>query len=122
MCTQAVQPASSLGTIKAPVLRNVQGYVGMRLAINGIEQLAQKKSWVISEKKTVTDWKEMLRTADYVPIFRSDLAQVYRTTRSCQIGTQLWPISFNAAGQNQRQPLLVQVKDGKMTTIYPLVP
>jgi hypothetical protein len=91
----------------------------MRLAISGIEQLAKKTNWQVSEKKKVTDWKEMLRTAEYLPLFRSDLAQVYLTTKTCQLGTQLWPVSFNAAGQNQRAALLVQFKDGKLTSISP---
>jgi ABC-type branched-subunit amino acid transport system substrate-binding protein len=118
-CTQAVLPTAGLGTIQTPVVRNVQGYVSMRLAINALEQTAKKASWQITDKVKVTDWKEMLRTAEYLPLFRSDLAQTIRATKTCQMGSPLWPISFNGFGQNQLTPLLIQLKDGKLITIAP---
>jgi len=119
-CAQASLPASGvLGSIANPSMRSVQGYASLRLAVSGIEQGTKKSGWKINDQLTVNDWKEMVRNPEYLALFRAELTQFYRNTRTCQLGTQLWPVSFNAYGQNQRQPLLVQIKDGKFETVFP---
>ena len=115
-CTQAALPSLGANGIQDPVVRNIQGYVGLALAANGIDQLAKKSNWKINDK-TVSDWKEMLRNPDYLPVFRTNLAQVIRSTSACQVGSQLWPISFTELGQNQRPALLAKLIDGKLTLL-----
>ena len=118
LCEQAVLQSPRIKSAQPVVVRNVQAYVSLKIAVAALEKLSQKTDWLVNEQK-VTDWKEMLRNPSNIPEFRRALAQEIKKTQGCQFGDYLWPISFDSAGQNQISPLLVKMSGGKLVAVFP---
>ncbi len=117
-CSQVQPPDSPLGSGNPLSLQAVQSEASLNLVASAIQKVAQLKSWTVG-KTTITDWQALLRSDNYLPTYRKSLAEVLPSIQGCQFGSILWPIEFNAAGQNQISPLLIKIEGGNFVTLYP---
>ncbi len=92
-----------------PVSRIVEAYSALKLVASALNQLPDYDA----------NWKAKLNSADGTAKFREELAKVLRTPPTGSWDTLMGPILFDDKGQNQQDVMLVQVRGGKITTVFP---
>jgi hypothetical protein len=91
----------------------------MHTIADAVQQLTSGSSWTVNNKK-ITDWMAMFATPENQVVFRQSLAAEISSLPGCQFGNYLWPIAFNADGQNVLTPVLVKVGGGNLTQVFPV--
>jgi uncharacterized membrane protein len=88
------------------------------MVADAVQQITSNQTWTVNEKK-ISDWMEMFTTSEYRVVFRQSLAARIKSMSGCQYGDYLWPMGFNADGQNLLTPVLVKVSAGNLVQVYP---
>ena len=93
-----------------PVLRNVESYTSLKLLSNALSQVTfpEQKGRNIQEL-----------SADDLKSVRESLASELRNLDTANKDSLFGTVSFDGTGQNRQTPILVQVLNGEIVTIYP---
>ncbi len=93
-----------------PVLRNVESYTSLKLLSNALSQVS------FPEQKGNTA-QEL--SSDDLKTVRESLASALRNLDTANKDTLFGTVSFDGTGQNRQTPILVQVLNGSLVTVYP---
>ena len=116
ICQNTSPIKTELGDAAPLALNTVQSYVSLRMIADSVQQLTSGQDWMVNEKK-ITNWMEMFTTPDAQVIFRQSLAGKIKLISRCQFDAYLWPIEFNADGQNQLTPIMVKISGGNLVPV-----
>lgn len=93
----------------AAAVRNVEAYTALTVTAKAIDvTLADEQG----------GWLEKLASVENLPDFREALSQSLRNN-SDSSEMIMGPISFDSAGQNNQQPVLIQCINDQLITVYP---
>lgn len=92
-------------------VRSAQAYSGLWILANAMQMTPQR---------SIEEWNQILTNSDLASAYRGELAEALRSFHAGQYESLLGPVEFDSAGRNKVDGVLVQAKDGKLVTIYPV--
>ncbi|MDD1749712.1 MAG: ABC transporter substrate-binding protein [Methanothrix sp.] len=93
-----------------PVVRNVEAYTALHVAVDAIDGQLKNSS---------DTWLEKLAKPENLPAFREALAAGLRAFKGSTYQTLFGPLEFDTEGQNKLDSVVLQIQGGKLVTVYP---
>lgn len=93
-----------------PVVRNVEAYTALHVAVDAISGLL---------KNSNDAWLDKLAVPENLPAFREALAAGLRAVKGSTYQTLFGPLEFDTEGQNKLDSVVLQIQGGKLVTVYP---
>lgn len=90
-------------------VRNVEAYTALQFTLSAIQTVLFDPA---------AKWQTDLKKTEAIAGFREALRQNMHAKDSVY-NTLMGPLSFSAAGQSEVQPVILQVRNGKLTTVFP---